>query len=468
MEVPSQRLDDISGAIDFLVRHPHVDPTTAHRAAPAKGRRTRRCRSSRRLSRAEETGMTGVTATITAMSLLAAASLGAQPLIISRAGSRPVRPAPSHDFTGDAQVEMLFEAVEPSDASGGSVTFEPGARTAWHTHPRGQILIVTAGVGRVQRWGDPVEEIRAGDVVRIAAGQKHWHGASPQASMTHIAISERRDGSTVRWMEQVTDEQYGNSPSTSDERLSSSLEAQGSSPPPAQSAAAPPGRGRPSGPLQQKLAPGMALLTDDVLYGDVWRRSGLSPRDRSLVTITALIAIGEVAPLAGHLGRALDNGVRPSEASGLLAHLAIYCGWPKAVAALDVFDQVYTERKVDTGTLRATMPRLPALASDAARAKAVADDLGAVAPQFVQLTNEVVFDDLWRRPDLGPRDRSLVTIAALAGMGDDDDLDRYVRRGVESGLTREQIVEAVTHLGFYAGWAKATKAMMVAARTFGK
>ena len=185
----------------------------------------------------------------------------------------------------------------------------------------------------------------------------------------------------------------------------------------------------------------------------------MSPRDRSLVTISVLIATGKPAQLAGHLGRALDNGVQPSEASGLLAHLAMYCGWPSAVSALDVYDQVYTARKVDTAALRAVGPRLPAPASDAARAKAVNDELGTVAPKFVQLTNDVVFDDLWRRSDLNLRDRSLVTIAALAAMGDDDQLDVYLRRGLESGLTRAQIAEAVTHLGFYAGWPKATKAM---------
>ena len=212
----------------------------------------------------------------------------------------------------------------------------------------------------------------------------------------------------------------------------------------------------------------MAALTDDVLYGDVWRRPDLSPRDRSLVTITVLIATGKTAPLAGHLGRALDNGVQPTEASGLLAHLAIYCGWPSAVAALDAYEQVYTARKVDTKVLRAAGPRLPAHASDAARANAVAEALGAVAPKFVQLTNEVVFDDLWRRPDLSVRDRSLVTIAALAAIGDDDQLDAYVRRGLDSGLTRTQIAEALTHLGFYAGWSKATKAMTAITTSFGR
>jgi 4-carboxymuconolactone decarboxylase len=224
----------------------------------------------------------------------------------------------------------------------------------------------------------------------------------------------------------------------------------------------------PSGALQQKIAPGLATLTDDVLFGDVWRRPELSPRDRSLVTISVLIATGKPAQLAGHLGRALNNGVQPSEASGLLAHLAIYCGWPSAVSVLDVYEQVYTARKVDTAALRAVGPRLPAPASDAARARAVNDELGAVAPKFVQLTNDVVFDNLWRRSDLPLRDRSLVTIVALAAMGDDDQLDVYLRRGLESGLTRAQIAEALTHVGFYAGWTRAAKALTAVTKLLGK
>ena len=228
------------------------------------------------------------------------------------------------------------------------------------------------------------------------------------------------------------------------------------------------GSGRPSGAVQQRIAPGLATLTDEVLFGDVWRRSELSPRDRSLVTISILIATGKPAQLAGHLGRALDNGVRPSEASGLLAHLAVYCGWPSAVSALDVYDQVYTARNLDTAALRSAGPLLSAPASNAARARALNDELAAVAPKFVELTNGVVFDDLWRRPDLPLRDRSLVTIAVLAAMGDDDQLDFYLRRGIESGLTRAQITEALTHLGFYAGWPRATKAMSAVTRSLGK
>jgi 4-carboxymuconolactone decarboxylase len=146
----------------------------------------------------------------------------------------------------------------------------------------------------------------------------------------------------------------------------------------------------------------------------------------------------------------------------------VYCGWPSVVSALDVYQQVYTARKVDTATLLAESPRLPASASDAARANAIMTEFGTVAPKFVQLTNEMVFDGLWRRPDLSVRDRSLVTIAALAAIGDDDQLDLYVRRGLDNGLTRSQIAEAVTHLGFYAGWGKATRAMTAITKSFGK
>jgi 4-carboxymuconolactone decarboxylase len=396
------------------------------------------------------------TAMITAMALLASASTDAQTLGITRGASRTALPAPADNFTGDARVETLFEALDPSDASGGTVTFEAGARTAWHSHPRGQILIVTAGIGRVQRWGDPIEEIRQGDVVRIPAGQKHWHGASPQTSMTHIAITEHRDGMRVQWMEKVSDAQYNAAPSPRGQAQPPRASSQQQS------------TTRPSGPLQQKIAPGLAALTDEVLFGDVWRRPELSPRDRSLVTITVLIATGKPAQLAGHLGRALDNGVRPSEASGLLAHLAVYCGWPSAVSALDVYEQVYTARNVDAAALRSVGPPLSAPPADASRARALNGDLAAIAPKFVELTNGVVFDDLWRRADLTARDRSLVTIAALAAMGDDEQLDFYVRRGLESGLTRAQIVEAFTHLGFYAGWPKATKAMTAVTATLGK
>jgi len=128
---------------------------------------------------------------------------------IKRVGSQPSSKGPAEWFTGTVRIDPLFSAHDPARASGASVTFEPGARTAWHTHPLGQILIVTSGCGRVQRQGGPVEEIRPGDVVWFPPGEKHWHGAAPTTAMTHIAIQEAKDGKVVDWMEKVSDEQYG-------------------------------------------------------------------------------------------------------------------------------------------------------------------------------------------------------------------------------------------------------------------
>ena len=207
--------------------------------------------------------------------------------------------------------------------SGARVIFEPGARTAWHTHPLGQTLIVTAGTGRVQRWGDPVDEIRQGDVVWIPPGQKHWHGAAPNSSMTHIAITEQLDGKTVEWMEKVSDAQYG-------------------APLRGQRAAA----RRPAQPGRLKraigdFAPKLAEITDDVLYGDIWERPELSKRDRSLVTVAALIAMNRPDQLRSHLRIARENGVTQEELIETITHLAFYAGWPNAVTAIGVAREVF-------------------------------------------------------------------------------------------------------------------------------
>ncbi len=128
---------------------------------------------------------------------------------ITRSGTQPSQKGPAEHFTGSVRVDPLFQPDAPARAAGAYVTFEPCARSDWHTHPLGQILVVTSGVGRIQRWGGPVEEIRAGDVIWTPPGVKHWHGASPTIAMTHIAIQEQLDGKMVEWMEKVGDEQYG-------------------------------------------------------------------------------------------------------------------------------------------------------------------------------------------------------------------------------------------------------------------
>lgn len=128
---------------------------------------------------------------------------------ITKIGSTPSQDGPADWFTGSVRLDMMIPTKEPSQVSMANVTFEPGARTAWHTHPLGQHIIITAGVGWVQREGGPIEEVRPGDVVWFPPGEKHWHGASPANAMTHIAVQEAQDGSPVEWLEHVTDEQYG-------------------------------------------------------------------------------------------------------------------------------------------------------------------------------------------------------------------------------------------------------------------
>lgn len=244
-------------------------------------------------------------------------------LRITRSGTQPPRPAPADHFTGSARVDTPFQASAPARVSGARVTFEAGARTAWHTHPLGQTLIVTAGTGRVQRWGDPVEEIRQGDVVWIPPGQKHWHGAAPNSSMTHIAITEQIDGKTVEWMEKVSDAEYG-----------ALLRGQ------AASASTGP-RPRPSQAAMGDFAPKLAEVTDNVLYADIWERPELSKRDRSLVTVAALIAMNRPDQLRSHLRMARQNGVTQAELIEAITHLAFYSGWPNAVTAIGVAREVF-------------------------------------------------------------------------------------------------------------------------------
>jgi 4-carboxymuconolactone decarboxylase len=257
----------------------------------------------------------------TLLTVLATASAHAQSITITRGGSRSSQQARAEQFTGAVRVETLWEAMAPSDTSGASVTFEPGARTAWHTHPRGQILIVTAGTGRVQRWGDPIEEIRQGDVVRIPPGQKHWHGASPNGSMTHTAVTEQANGTRVEWMEHVTDEQYGAPSATT------GAEPRATEPSRAQM-------------LVGDFAPKLAELTDTVLFGDVYQRPGLSQRDRALVTVSALVALNRPDQLRSHLVRAQANGVTKAELAEAITQLAFYAGWPNAMTAAQVAKEV--------------------------------------------------------------------------------------------------------------------------------
>ncbi|HLJ45508.1 MAG TPA: carboxymuconolactone decarboxylase family protein [Bryobacteraceae bacterium] len=245
---------------------------------------------------------------------------------ITRGEPRPSRPAPADNFTGSVRIDSSFQAIAPARMAGARVTFEPGARTAWHSHPLGQILIVTSGTGRVQRWGDPVDEIRQGDVVWIPPGQKHWHGAAPNSSMTHVAIVEQLEGKSVEWMEKVSDAQYGAA-------LRGQTAGNNTSPQP-----------RPSQGAIGDFAPKLAELTDKVLYGDIWERPELSKRDRSLVTVAALIALNRPDQLRSHLVKARENGLTQAELIETITHLAFYSGWPNAVSAIAVAREVFEKK----------------------------------------------------------------------------------------------------------------------------
>lgn len=150
-----------------------------------------------------------VTAIALSLGMTAASASDTAPVQVTRVGAQPSSAGGEQNFTGSVRVDSRFQATSPARVGGGIVTFEPAARTAWHTHPLGQTLIVTSGVGRVQKWGDAVQEIRPGDVVWIPPGVKHWHGASPTVGMSHVAISESLDGKSVDWLEKVSKEQYG-------------------------------------------------------------------------------------------------------------------------------------------------------------------------------------------------------------------------------------------------------------------
>src|SRR5438093_2820632 len=175
---------------------------------------TRDARTNRQTGCSRRSVLRTALATLTFSLVRASAATPGGDMEIKRSGSQPSAKGPADWFTGTVRIDPVFDAPLPARAAGASVTFEPGARTAWHTHPLGQMLIVKSGFGRAQRWGGPVGDIRPGHVVWFPAGEKHWHGASPATAMTHIAIQEKLDGKAVDWLEHVSAEQYEDRSST--------------------------------------------------------------------------------------------------------------------------------------------------------------------------------------------------------------------------------------------------------------
>ncbi|NTJ11607.1 (R)-mandelonitrile lyase [Rhizobium lusitanum] len=212
-------------------------------------------------------------------------------------------------------------------------------------------------------------------------------------------------------------------------------------------------------PAVYDVAPGLGHFTDDVLFGEFWKRNDLTPRDRSLVTISVLISTGKGHVLANHVKRALDNGVEPREVGEVITHLAFYSGWPNAMSAVAEVKKVFDELKIAAVTdSDASRIQLESNA-EAARGASVDASVGPTAPALADLTNRALFGDLWQRPDLSARDRSLVTVVALVAMGQPDQLVFHLNRAMDNGLTRAEAAEAITHTGFYAGWPRAMSAV---------
>jgi 4-carboxymuconolactone decarboxylase len=386
-----------------------------------------------------------------------------QQITITRSGSQPSRQAPAQYFTGSVRIDPLFETKDPSNTSGSYVTFEPGARSAWHTHPLGQTLIVTAGTGWIQQEGGEKQEIKPGDVIWIPPGVKHWHGATATNGMTHLAIQGKVDGKNVDWMEKVTEEQYNMTPSTKTNAQSDALAAATAQ------AKQPNIEGRRLSPDDvRRVAPALEKYTQDRLYGEVWKRPDLTPRDRSIVTIAALIARNLTLAMPYYFNQALDNGVKPREISEVITHLAFYSGWGNAFAAVGAAKDVFAQRGIGPDQLPpASGPLLPLdEVAEAQRAARVGEQFGTVAPGIVQYTTDVLFRDLWLRPGLAPRDRSLVTVSALIASGQVAQIPYHLNRAMDNGLTQAEAAEVITHLAFYVGWPNAFSALPVAKEVF--
>ena len=210
-----------------------------------------------------------------------------------------------------------------------------------------------------------------------------------------------------------------------------------------------------------EVAPALARYRDDVLESDLWAREGLSPRDRSIVTLSALIARSQTARLAPEIERALDNGVAPGEVSEIVTHLAFYAGWSNAMAAVPAVQAVFRAREVESEQLPAARPDLLPLDEEAekAREERVEAMYGDTAPGVLEYTTEVLFRDLWLRPALAPRDRSLVTFSALVASGQSDQVGFHLGKAMDNGLTQTEASEALTQLAFYAGWPKVFSAL---------
>ena len=220
----------------------------------------------------------------------------------------------------------------------------------------------------------------------------------------------------------------------------------------------------------RSVSPALEKYTQDRLLGEMWQRPGLSTRDRSIVTLAVLVSRNQTVEMPYYVDMALDSGVKPAEISELITHLAYYSGWGNAMSAVAVTKEVFARRGVRADQLPPASPRPLPLdeVGEADRARRVGEQFGAVSPGVVQYTTDALFRDLWLRPDLAPRDRSLVTVSALVSAGHVAQMPYHLNRAMDNGLTQPQAAEVLTHLAFYAGWPNVFSALPVARDVFEK
>jgi quercetin dioxygenase-like cupin family protein len=323
-------------------------------------------------------------------------------------------------FTGEVRVDTLFPASEAAPYSGAYVTFQPGARSAWHTHPAGQRLVVTEGVGRTQQWGGPIEEIRAGDVVWCPPGVKHWHGAAPDSVMTHMALTSVRDGQNVTWMEHVSDQQYNGH-----------------------------------------------IADDQQQTGE------LSERHAAVATIGAFTASGDLPRLTTALNKALDAGVTVNQVKEVLVQMYAYAGFPRSLNAISTFMTVLEQRKAkgitdETGPEPAPLPAgtdILELGTENQTKLSGAPVTGPMfdfAPAVDEFLKTHLFGDIFSRDNLDWRSREVATIAALATLkGTESQLRSHFAIGLNTGLTEGQLRGLVQVLGNEVGTRQADNASRI-------
>ncbi len=351
----------------------------------------------------------------------AAAETAAQQ--ITRAGTQSSAAGPAETFVGKVRVDPLFPADTDVQASSAYVSFEPGARSAWHTHPAGQRLVVTSGVGLTQEWGKPAQQIHVGDVVVCPAGVKHWHGAAPHSAMTHLTVTGVADGRSVDWLEQVSDAEYGAAVAGIDAPV--------------------------AGPL--------------------------SPRQQAIPLIAAAAASSDMPQLTAALGHGLDAGLTLSEAKEVLVQLYAYAGFPKSLNALgELLSLVQARQAQGRTTAPGQPPSGEVPVGDALRAVGIANQTrisgapvrGPVmefAPIINQFLQTHLFGDIFERDNLDWQSRELATVGALAAMpGVEAQLRSHMAASQRVGLSREQLqhlVKVLAHGGHTAASARALQAL---------